>query len=71
MWAGVERIVFACPQTKVSHEYYGGHYDTVLINQSFTRSLKIEHMAELEEKSLAIVKAWEQKIAPPPPLVNF
>lgn len=63
MWAGVARVVFACPQNKVSPGYYGGHYDTQTVNQSFLRPLKIEHRSELEEKSLSIVRAWEQKIA--------
>ncbi|MDD3183296.1 MAG: nucleoside deaminase [Alphaproteobacteria bacterium] len=63
MWAGVTRVVFACPQNKVSPEYYGGHYDAKTINKSFLHPLKIEHMAELEDKSVAIVRGWEQKVA--------
>jgi len=63
MWAGVSRIVFACPQNKVSLEYYGGHYDTQSLNESFLRPIMIEHMPSLEESSLAVVHAWEKKIA--------
>ncbi|MGE4352036.1 MAG: nucleoside deaminase, partial [Bdellovibrionales bacterium] len=63
MWAGVARIVFACPQNKVSPEYYGGHYDTLSINHSFLRPLIIEHLPALEQRSLEVVRAWEKKLA--------
>lgn len=63
MWAGVARVVFACPQSKVSPEYYGGHYDSFVVNKSFLRPLTIEHASSLEQRSLDVVRTWEKKLA--------
>jgi tRNA(Arg) A34 adenosine deaminase TadA len=62
MWAGVARIVFACPQNKVSPDYYGGHYDTHAINNSFLRPLTVEHMLSFERRSLDVVQVWEKNL---------
>lgn len=61
MWAGVARVVFACPQNKVAPEYYGGHYDSLFLNKSFLRPMIVEHAPSLEQRSLDVVRAWERE----------
>jgi guanine deaminase len=59
MWASLVKIVFACPQEKVSEEYYGGHYKSSEINKNLSRPIEVIHMTDLEGESLNIVKEWE------------
>ncbi len=59
MWSGIQKIVFACPKTKVSPEYYGGIYKTTTLNETFNRPLEIVQQGELEDESLEVVKQWE------------
>ncbi|MFH1889575.1 MAG: nucleoside deaminase [Nanoarchaeota archaeon] len=62
MWGSIPRIVFACPKEKVSAEYYGGNYKPSEINSKFLKPIELIHMSEMEEKSLAIVHEWEEKL---------
>ena len=62
MWSAISKIVFACPKEKVSAEYYGGHYAPSAINAELTRPLELDHLAELEDESLAIVREWEKSL---------
>lgn len=63
MWAGIDKIVYACSKEKVSVEYYGGHYDVRSIAGGFLRSLNIQQMESFEQDSLSIVKAWEDELS--------
>ncbi len=60
MWAGIKTIVFACKKERVPDAYYGGTYTTDILNNTFTQSIQMKHLPELEQESLAIVKDWEQ-----------
>ena len=59
MWSGLSEIFFACSRDHVSAEYYGGHYNSDELNQSFLRPIKLTHIKELEAKSLAILRRRE------------
>ncbi len=59
MWASISKIVFACSKEKVSEEYYGGHYHVSAINKELIQPIELVHMADLEEKSLEVVRKWE------------
>ncbi len=63
MWSAIPRIVFACPQSKVSTEYYGGHYKPAVINAELIRPIELAHFAQLEADSLAIVRQWEELLS--------
>lgn len=60
MWSHLSKIVFACRKGKVSDEYYGGHYHTDTLNETFDLPIEIAHISEFEEESLAIVREWEK-----------
>lgn len=62
MWSAIPKIVFACPKEKVSVDYYGGHYQPSIINSELTRPIEIVHFAELQQKSLAVVREWEKSL---------
>lgn len=62
MWSLVPKIVFACSKEKVSDEYYGGHYQTTTLNDSFTKPLELVQLKELENKAFDIVNEWEASI---------
>ena len=59
MWSGISEIVYACSMERVAPEYYGGHYNMLPINTQLLRPVIFTHIAALEEKSLATVRAWE------------
>lgn len=56
MWSSISRIVFACSKEKVSSEYYGGDYQLSIINQELLHPIKLVHLADLENESLAVVE---------------
>lgn len=62
MWSGIAEIYFAIPKQKVSDEYYGGHYHIEEVNQVLMTPLKINHLHELENTALVIVKKWEESL---------
>ncbi|MCX6744121.1 MAG: nucleoside deaminase [Candidatus Parcubacteria bacterium] len=62
MWSAIPKIVFACPKEKVSADYYGGDYQSSAINSELTHPIELVHLAELEDKSLAIVREWEKSL---------
>lgn len=62
MWSAISKIVFACPKEKVSADYYGGHYQPSAIISELTRPIELVHFAELEDKSLEIVRDWEKSL---------
>ena len=59
MWAGISKIIYACPQNKVDEAYYGGTYTSKEINGQFSKPLIIKHEESLTELSLNVVREWE------------
>jgi tRNA(Arg) A34 adenosine deaminase TadA len=64
MWSSISKIVYACSKEKVSADYYGGHYQNSEINKSLINPIELVHLSELEEKSLAIIRGWEDSLSP-------
>lgn len=62
MWSAISQIVFACSKEKVSADYYGGRYRPSAINSELIHPIKLIHLAEMEEESLAIVREWEKSL---------
>jgi guanine deaminase len=60
-WAGISKLVFACSKERVTDAYYCGHYDTSIFNNTFSHPCEIEHVKELEEEALSVVKEWEKQ----------
>ncbi len=63
MWAGINEIVYACPQSKVAAEYYGGHYNTDLLIPQFIKPIRTIQLVEFEADSLEVVAQWEELLA--------
>lgn len=63
MWCGITDIFYACPMSKVAKEYYGGTYDTSVFQSHLIHPVRQTHVAELEEKSLALVRRWENSLS--------
>jgi guanine deaminase len=62
MWSSISKIVFACSKERVSHDYYGGHYQISKINTDLIHPIELVHFSELEEESLALVREWEKSM---------
>lgn len=62
MWSGITEIVYACPQDKVSEEYYGGNYNSNAVSLTFLKPINITHLAELEKDSIEVVAQWEASL---------
>lgn len=60
-WAGIRRIVYAIPKSKVSGNYYETAKDTDDIFKTFNEQIEFVHIKELEEEALEVVKEWEIK----------
>jgi len=61
-WAGISRIVYAIPKSKVSPLYYETGEDTGFLISKMNRKIEMLHMPELESEALAIIRKWEEKI---------
>lgn len=63
-WAGVTRIVYACRKTPtlIKKFYYEGSISNSYLNQNNHRQIELVFAPELEEESLAVIKAWEEKM---------
>ena len=59
MWSGISKIVFALPKNNLSNLYYGGNYSTEEVNKTFLKPIEIIQIKELQEKSMEVVKKWE------------
>lgn len=59
-WATIPKIVYACAQTKVSPEYYGGTYKTSEIAKEMLHAPLLVHGVAFEEDALQIVREWEE-----------
>jgi tRNA(Arg) A34 adenosine deaminase TadA len=60
MWSGISKVIFACGKDKVSKDYYGGVYQTDVLNKAFNKPLEIVQEKGFEEKSLELVRSWEK-----------
>lgn len=60
-WAGIRRIVYAIPKSKVSGNYYETHEDTKILIDSFNEQIERIHISELENEALEVVREWERK----------
>lgn len=60
-WAGIRRIVYAVPKSKVSGDYYETHRDTSDVVAAFNEPIEIVHLEKLESEALEVVRAWEEK----------
>ena len=63
-WAGIRRIVFAIPKSKVSGDYYETHEDTEKLIDTFNEQIERIHVSKLEAEAIKIVREWEQKYLP-------
>jgi len=60
-WAGIDRIVYAVPKSKVSKFYYETGEDTSFLLDKLNRKIKMVHIPEIEDEALAIIRKWEEK----------
>lgn len=61
-WAGIRRIVYAIPKSKVSGDYYETHQDTHDVVAAFNEPIEIVHLQKLEPEALDVVRAWEKNL---------
>lgn len=61
-WAGIRRIVYAIPKSKVSGDYYETHQDTHDVVAAFNEPIEIVHLEKLEPEALDVVRAWEKNL---------
>ena len=59
-WAGIRRIVYAVPKSKVSGDYYETHKDTRELFNTFNEKIELIHIKELEEEALSVIRSWEK-----------
>jgi len=60
-WAGIDKIVYAVPKSKVSSFYFETGEDTSFLLDKLNRKIEMMHVPELEEEALAIIRKWEEK----------
>jgi len=60
-WAGIRRIVYAVPKSKVSGDYYETNEDTRELFNTFNEKVELVHIKELEKEALDVIKNWEEK----------
>jgi len=60
-WAGIRRIVYAVPKSRVSGDYYETSEDTHTLFDKFNEKIEFVHLKDLEEEALAIIRQWENK----------
>ncbi len=58
-WAGVSKIVYACPRQNVSRDYYEGGHSIEEINRKNNRPIELVHFSELEKDAREIIIHWE------------
>ena len=61
-WAGIRRIVYAIPKSKVSINYYETPNDTSEITSSFHEKIEFIHIKDMETNALSIVRTWEDNL---------
>mgnify|MGYP001352644623 CR=1 FL=1 len=61
-WAGIRRIVYAVPKSKVSGDYYETPEDTSKLFDTFNEKIEFVHLKECEQEALGIVREWEKKM---------
>ncbi len=60
-WAGIRRIVYADPKSKVSGDYYETHLDTQDLIKKFNEPIETIHLEKLEAEALKVIREWEKK----------
>jgi tRNA(adenine34) deaminase len=60
-WAGIRRIIYAIPKSKLKPEYYESSLSTSDINNKLLERIELIHLAELEDQALSIVRECEAK----------
>ena len=60
-WAGIRRIVYAAPKSKVSGDYYEIPKDTSELIKTFNEKIELIHIEELEKEALDVIRSWEKK----------
>ncbi|HVF69416.1 MAG TPA: deaminase [Xanthomonadales bacterium] len=60
-WAGIRRIVYAIPKSKVSGNYYETPENTRDLITTFNEKIELIHLPEFKDEALAIIRNWEQK----------
>lgn len=62
-WAGVRRIVYAVPKTRVSGKYYEtGESTSGLVDRFHEPVIRI-HIPELEQEAISIIRDWERQLS--------
>jgi tRNA(Arg) A34 adenosine deaminase TadA len=61
-WAGIRRIVYAVPKTRVDAAYYETAGDNAAVIAGLHEPMITEHHPACEAEALAIVKAWEANL---------
>ncbi len=60
-WAGIRKIVYAVPKSKVFGNYYETAKETKNLFETFNEKIEFIHIKELEEEALMIVGEREDK----------
>lgn len=62
-WAGISRIVSGAQKTPemVAKRYYEGTTDIYELNNQNTRKIELVYLPDFEQKSLELIKKWEQQ----------
>ncbi|MCA9382190.1 nucleoside deaminase [Candidatus Dojkabacteria bacterium] len=60
-WAGIRRIVYAIPKSKVSGDYYETANDTDELFKTFNEQIEFVHISELEQEAIKVIMDWEAK----------
>jgi guanine deaminase len=59
-WAGIRKVVYAIPKSKVKAEYYESSLTSESVNAQLLEPLEMIHLEELEGQALEIVRDWEK-----------
>lgn len=62
-WTGIKKIVFAAKKAEelVKKGYYEGAIDVNEVNKLNNVQIELEHVSELEDEALAVVRGWEDR----------
>lgn len=60
-WAGIDRIVYACPRSEAPQDWYmSGCEISELNSQNGKESIDITYITQFKEEALEIIKDWEK-----------
>ncbi len=60
MWSSIPKIVFACSKELVDPAFYGGKYETEIINKTFIKPIEIVHDKTYQSMALEIINKWQK-----------